>query len=251
MLKRGSSGPEVSALQSQLGIPADGVFGPGTEAAVRAFQAQHGLTPDGIAGPSTLAALAPAKSLTAEDFEGAASALASSVAAVKAVTEVESRGNGFLPDGRPVILFERHIMHRRLSAIGRDAVLLSGYLPDVINATPGGYSGGIKEHGKLHLARQIDPACAIESASWGLFQIMGFHWQTLGYESAADFERLMCESEGRQLEAFVRFVIVNPAIHTALRKGDWAAFAKGYNGPAYVKNQYDIRLAAAFKKHGG
>lgn len=166
MLKRGSSGPEVSALQSQLGIPADGVFGPGTEAAVRAFQAQRGLTPDGIAGPSTLAVLAPAKSLTAEDFEGAASALAASVAAVKAVTEVESRGNGFLPDGRPVILFERHIMHRRLSAIGRDAVLLSGYLPDVINATPGGYSGGIKEHGKLHLARQIDPACAIESASW-------------------------------------------------------------------------------------
>ena len=93
--------------------------------------------------------------------------------------------------------------------------------------------------------------CAIESASWGLFQIMGFHWQTLGYESAADFERLMCESEGRQLEAFVRFVIVNPAIHMALRKGDWTAFAKGYNGPAYAKNQYDIRLAAAFKKHGG
>ena len=49
----------------------------------------------------------------------------------------------------------------------------------------------------------------------------------------------------------MRFVIVNPAIHMALRKGDWAAFAKGYNGPAYVKNQYDIRLAAAFKKHGG
>jgi len=71
MLKRGSSGPEVSALQSQLGIPADGVFGPGTEAAVRAFQVQHGLTPDGIAGPSTLAALVPEKSLTAEDFEGA------------------------------------------------------------------------------------------------------------------------------------------------------------------------------------
>ena len=36
MLKRGSSGPEVSALQSQLGIPADGVFGPGTVISVAA-----------------------------------------------------------------------------------------------------------------------------------------------------------------------------------------------------------------------
>lgn len=251
MLKRGSSGPDVAALQKQLGIPADGDYGPRTEAAVKAFQARSGLVADGEAGPATLAALAPAKSLTDDDLAGAAEVLGASLSAVKAVTEVESKGSGFLPDGRPAILFERHIMHRRIGLIGRDAGLLSEYLGNVINATPGGYVGGRAEHDRLHLARQIDPTCAAESASWGLFQIMGFHWQALGYESAVEFERLMCESEARQLEAFVRFVVINPKIHMALRKNDWLAFAAGYNGPAFAKNQYDTRLAAAFKKHGG
>lgn len=62
-LKRGSSGPDVLTLQStlkQLGFDpngVDGMFGPGTEAAVIAFQKSKGLTPDGMVGPNTTAAL--------------------------------------------------------------------------------------------------------------------------------------------------------------------------------------------------
>ena len=62
-LRRGSTGPEVTRLQQRLtelgfdpnGI--DGIFGPGTEAAVKAFQQSKGLTVDGIVGPNTRAAL--------------------------------------------------------------------------------------------------------------------------------------------------------------------------------------------------
>lgn len=50
-------GPSVIHLQQRLGIPADGTFGSGTDAAVRTFQQHHGLTPDGIVGPATWAAL--------------------------------------------------------------------------------------------------------------------------------------------------------------------------------------------------
>ncbi len=63
VLKQGSSGPEVKALQTklkQLGFDPDGVdgtFGPGTEMAVIAFQKSKGLTADGKAGPTTMAAL--------------------------------------------------------------------------------------------------------------------------------------------------------------------------------------------------
>src|SRR5215211_2675240 len=42
LLRQGSSGPAVSALQSQLGISADGVFGPATKAAVISFQQRNG-----------------------------------------------------------------------------------------------------------------------------------------------------------------------------------------------------------------
>jgi peptidoglycan DL-endopeptidase CwlO len=58
LLKRGSRGPAVAALQSRLGIAADGIFGPQTAAAVRSFQARNGLVVDGIVGPQTRGALA-------------------------------------------------------------------------------------------------------------------------------------------------------------------------------------------------
>lgn len=64
-LQRGSSGPDVQALQqrlSDLGFDPNGIdgnFGPGTEKAVRAFQQANGLSVDGRVGPNTLAALNP------------------------------------------------------------------------------------------------------------------------------------------------------------------------------------------------
>jgi cell wall-associated NlpC family hydrolase len=56
-LKRGSSGSAVRALQRELGIAADGKFGPQTESAVRAFQRSHDLPVTGLVGPLTRAAL--------------------------------------------------------------------------------------------------------------------------------------------------------------------------------------------------
>ncbi|MDR6953773.1 GH24 family phage-related lysozyme (muramidase) [Ancylobacter sp. 3268] len=63
ILRRGSSGPAVRALQTRLATlgrysgAVDGDFGPATEAAVVAFQKAAGLYPDGIAGAKTEAAL--------------------------------------------------------------------------------------------------------------------------------------------------------------------------------------------------
>lgn len=58
-LRRGDAGPWVQRLQQALGIvPADGVFGPRCEAAVRVFQRGQGLVPDGIVGPRTWAFVA-------------------------------------------------------------------------------------------------------------------------------------------------------------------------------------------------
>jgi cell wall-associated NlpC family hydrolase len=54
---RSHGGGGVRSLQRRIGVPADGVFGPGTEAALKRWQAAHGLTPDGVAGPQTRAKL--------------------------------------------------------------------------------------------------------------------------------------------------------------------------------------------------
>jgi GH24 family phage-related lysozyme (muramidase) len=56
-IRRGSRGDPVKALQSALGVDPDGVFGGGTEAALRARQRQLGLVADGIVGPKTWAVL--------------------------------------------------------------------------------------------------------------------------------------------------------------------------------------------------
>ena len=66
MLRRGSRSQAVRLLQQQLaavaepGLAVDGIFGGGTQRAVRRFQRQAGLVPDGIVGPLTWSALAAA-----------------------------------------------------------------------------------------------------------------------------------------------------------------------------------------------
>ena len=53
LIRNGSRGEEVKRIQAALGIAADGIFGPKTEAAVRSFQSRNGLVSDGIVGPKT------------------------------------------------------------------------------------------------------------------------------------------------------------------------------------------------------
>jgi peptidoglycan hydrolase-like protein with peptidoglycan-binding domain len=56
-LEKGDRGVRVERVQRWLGLPADGMFGPGTKRAVKRFQRSHGLTADGVVGPATIRAL--------------------------------------------------------------------------------------------------------------------------------------------------------------------------------------------------
>jgi hypothetical protein len=259
-MRKGDTGANVRELQHRLAaagfeVEKDGWFGERTEAAVVAFQQRAGLVADGIAGPKTLAVLEtgsrPARLLGQADIDRAAEALGVAIAAVMAVNEVESLGRGFLPDGRPAILFERHVMHRLLADAGRDADALAAQYPNVVNAKRGGYAGGAAEHARLATACGIDLTCALQSASWGQYQIMGFHWQTCGYDGVEAFVEAMRGGEAAHLDAFVRFIAADPALHKALKGRKWAEFAKLYNGPAYRENLYDQRLARAYARYSG
>lgn len=188
--------------------------------------------------------------ITKEQLQNVANKLGVDLAMVQAVTKIEARSSGF-KNGLPVILFERHIFYRQLKKHGFNVEQLAKTYPDLINPVAGGYLGGARENYRLTLAKQIDPQSAIESASWGLFQIMGFHWQLLGYESAQQFEQYMTESEEKQLDAFYRFVShkTNCKLLQAMKDKDFQAFAKLYNGPAYKKNSYDTKLKEAYESY--
>lgn len=56
-LRKGLRGEPVRRLQAALGVGVDGIFGPGTERALRAYQESNGLSVDGIAGPDTFSAM--------------------------------------------------------------------------------------------------------------------------------------------------------------------------------------------------
>lgn len=266
-LRHGDRSQAVQQLQKALNargatLLADGHFGDATEAAVRTYQLSVGLVADGISGSKTQAAIAGAdcsRLLKNADLVAAAARLGVELAAVYAVNEVESNGAGFLSNGKPVILYERHIMHRQLglprskaddaAQLQARANNLAQQYPGLVNTKPGGYAGGVAEHSRLSTARLFDPLCANESTSWGAFQIMGFHANELGYASVDDFLARMALNESEQFEAFVRFIELDPVLHKALKARKWADFAKRYNGPAYARNLYDVKLERAYQRH--
>jgi hypothetical protein len=255
--KFGDVGDGVALLQRRLvragyQVAVTHIFDKATQAAVMAAQRCFGLVVDGIAGPKTFVALAgvlPAHYLGAADLEAAAVSLGVAVAAVRAVNEVESRGHGMLPDGRPVILFERHVFWDRLQAYDIAPAPIGAKNPSLVSEQPGGYQGGGAEYMRQAAAIQIHRAAALESCSWGAFQIMGYHWKRLGYDSIEEFVACMQDSEAEQLGAFVRFIAKDSSLLAALKGRKWAAFAKGYNGPNYARNLYDAKLAQAYAKY--
>lgn len=189
-------------------------------------------------------------SLTEEDYTRAAESLKVEVAVIKAVAEVEAPRGGFIPGtDRPRILFEGHKFWKRLEAHGIDPELYEDGNEDVLyqSWTRKHYKGGMGEYDRLEKASKIHLPAALESASWGKFQVMGYHWKALGYESIQDFVSKMYEGEGAHLDAFIKYIHRN-GLDLELRLHDWAGFALRYNGEGYAENQYDTKMKAAYER---
>jgi hypothetical protein len=171
-------------------------------------------------------------------------------AALKAVVEVEcsSRG-GFLSDGRPRILFEGHIFWQQLKKRGINPAPLQKSHPTILYPrwVRTHYRGGAGEWERFKEAAAISPEAAVASASWGLFQIMGFHWSTCGCGSVEEFRERMERSERDQMELAMNF-LEKTGIARWLKTKDWCNFALRYNGSGYKANRYDQRLSAAYHK---
>jgi len=186
------------------------------------------------------------KTLTEDDFLEAAILLGCDIAAVKAVCEVEAPKGGFLKSGEPTVLFEAHHFSRLTSHAYDDSH------PNISSRTWNRslYKGGQREHDRMARAVKLNRDAALQSASWGKFQIMGFNFEDCLFPRLQDFINAMYRSEGEHLKAFIGFVKTNN-LDVALRKHKWATFARGYNGSGYAANKYDFKLAQAWKRHAG
>ena len=186
-------------------------------------------------------------------FKKAAEELNCEVAAVKAAAQVESGGRGFLPDGRPVILYEAH-QFSKFTNHGYDKThpkISSRTWNRSLYATGRTWvERGIKEHQRLELAASLNRDAALQACSWGMFQVMGFNWKDLGYKSIQAFVNAMYRNEDEHLDSFIRFVKFKK-LDRHLRNKNWDAFAAGYNGKGYKQNRYDEKLEEAYKQFKG
>jgi peptidoglycan hydrolase-like protein with peptidoglycan-binding domain len=282
--RRGDTGPYVVKIQRALNeilkinLKTDGDFGPSTEQRLIEWQGKFNLPKTGVFSDNTAATLGAyidRRFLDEQDFIDSASKLGVEIATVKAVQEVESKGFGFLDDGRSIILFERHIFRKELNKAmsadpelvkrilnvlglkpqaARDPIItiqdyLSNNQSDIYNSVAGGYVGGFSEYNRLAKAALLDRDCARRSASWGLYQIMGYHHSGMGFATVNDMVASFDLSERNQQLGFNLFILgkTDPRFLPALKSKDWLAFAKAYNGPA--QKGYDVKLAAAYEKH--
>lgn len=219
------------------------------------------LTVDGIVGRRTqrtifdLFANPRAPGVTPAEVMMIARELAVPDEAVRAVAAVESGGDPFLVTGHPKILFERHWLFRRVGKTLSASSVAGAFLA---LAKPGGYTLDADKDGindsweKLIEACAVDPVAAFESCSWGKFQIMGGHWNALGYASVFDFAWSMRASELGHYRALAAFIKANNLTAALRQIGpdpiSNERFAAGYNGKGFRKTEYHLKLARAMRR---
>lgn len=180
--------------------------------------------------------------ITNADIAAAATSISIEPAVLKAVLTVEAPAGGFLPDGQVRILFEPH----RFSKLTNGSYDKSH--PDISYPKWGTrpYGRESEQHTKLQRAVALDRSAALMAASWGKPQILGENWKAAGASSLQDFINRMTRSEASQLELMVNFIRYDPTLWQAMKRKDWHAIARKYNGTAYRQNDYHNKLQRAY-----
>lgn len=197
----------------------------------------------------TLSFTGPAKRLDDLDLPRIGAIIGVGEDEIHAFIEVETKGGGFDSQNRPKILFEPHLFYKHLAAgARRDQAVKAGLACKSWGQLP--YGKESEQYPKLMRALTIDETAALKSCSWGLGQVLGENHVAAGYDTVQAMVADFTLDEDNHLEAAIRFIKAN-GLDDELRRHDWAAFARGYNGPGYRKNGYDTKLAAAFRKWQG
>lgn len=172
-----------------------------------------------------------------------------------AVIEIESAGRGFGRKNRLKVLFEPHVFYRRLKGSQRAEAIRKGLAYKSWGAKPYPKTFDAR-YRQISSAQNINKEVALQSASWGLPQMMGFNHKAAGFNSASQMVITFMQGEYEQLLGMMSFIKFNGLLkhlkgkNFNLRKS-WEPFANGYNGSGFRKHNYHGRLARSHKKHDG
>lgn len=193
--------------------------------------------------------------LELEHFRKAAVRQDWSPAALHAISDVESAGKGYDDKGRLVIAVEPHIFSIETNRAW-DVIRPDVSYPKWIRYRKGGPAPkGMSAHpmdldqdGRWEMFAAMgelsfDAACAAISA--GRFQQLGRGWDKLGFSSAEALIRELWLSEAHQLAVMIRYFLRHN-LGPAVKRLDWRAVAKGYNGSGQV-DWYAGKMAERFK----
>lgn len=210
---------------------------------------------DGLPWPEMLRLITNprAPALTDADFARAADELGNGVTPkhMQASKKIEAPRGAYDDQGRPSILYERHVFSRNTHPKGRFNAshpllsALKGY-------GPGGYGAFSAQYGKLAQAYALEAEAAFEACSWGAFQVLGENATSLGYESARAMAIELAKSEAAHLDSYVRFIKVNGLADDLgrCRAGDPKScipFVSGYNGSGFAQYNYHTKFADALR----
>jgi hypothetical protein len=215
-------------------------------------------------------------------YQRMASELNVEVAAIKALVQQESQGHPFLENGLPPILYERrHFFDLSVKKRDKEAEekereaekkvadskgeKANGApkkkthppkkkgppenpypkFPDLCFPHGDQYGGGnLNQYEKLVRAAALDLDVAIQSCSWGGFQILGEYYSSCGCATPAEFaDKFMSGTDG-QMEIFIAFMKKEKSAGVdGLKNHNWEQVATSYNGggwrtknPDYANN---------------
>lgn len=165
--------------------------------------------------------------------------------ALHAFIDVESSGHGFdTATGKIIIQFEP-VWFRR-----HEPFAPSGAWS--INKV----ERQAKEWAAFNNAYSISPEGAMKSTSIGMGQVMGFHYERLGYKTVGEMWDDAKRGEERQIHQMAEFINTDRKLWTAIRTKDWHTVALRYNGAKYQelaikwgRTPYNISMGEAYARH--
>jgi len=197
-----------------------------------------------------------------DDFDRIATRLGIEAACLHAIAAAEVGALRPPPNAAPVIRFEVHSILKRSDKDLSSVIQLRDDAPTPWHADAHWYKSDPDddwqrvhsgsqgdEHAAMINAGQIDADAALMSTSWGVGQLMGWHWKDLGCSSVQEMVSQAYLGESEQFNQWRKFFENHKdgALLPLTRRRDWRGFARIYNGSGQV-DYYGKALATHYER---